>query len=320
MTQSALALDSSNGSIVCTVFENTYHLGVGALVNSLHKCGYRGEVYAAYRGALPPWVTIESGSDGGTLVHRVTEDLSIRFVWQDTDEMLANIKPQIINQVWACYGEQIDNVFYFDCDIVVKCKWLHFETWAAFGIALCEDINSPFHRTHPLRMQWKAYYAGFDVNYEPKDDTYVNGGFVGINRKYKSFADLWGQLQEYMVEYTGKQHRIGIADRWNPFHLMDQDALNVAKDLSPQVSVMGKEAMDFGKIGYVMSHAAGSKKPWTKQYLKGVLTGGLRPGNADKAYWANVASPIKLYSSTTLWRKRTAINLATLIGRFYTRT
>ena len=117
-------------------------------------------------------------------------------------------------------------------------------------------MNSPVPVHHPLRAQWKEYYAKFGIDYQPRDNVYVNGGFVGLHRRYRSFASAWGQLQEHMKRFTGKQDRIGIADRWNMFHFMDQDALNVAKDLTPEVSIMGPDAMDFGKFGYVMSHAA----------------------------------------------------------------
>ncbi len=175
----------------------------------------------------------------GLLVYPVAEGLTIHFAAQDTTEMLANIKPELIQQVWERYGEATEIVFYIDCDIVIKAPWHRLENWAQYGVALCEDMNSPVAKSHPLRAQWKAYYAQYGVGYEPKDDIYVNGGFVGIHRRYRGFAERWGELQRYMKEYTGHQDRIGIADRWNMFHFMDQDALNVAKDLTDTVSIMG---------------------------------------------------------------------------------
>ena len=312
---------SSPRSVVCTVFEGAYHLGVGALANSLYDCGYRGILYAGYRGPLPPWAegAVTRVADG-IEAYQVADGLLIHFARQATEEMLANIKPELIRQVWERYGEAVENVFYVDCDIVIKARWQHFEDWAQYGVALCEDMNSPVAPSHPLRAQWKEYYAKFGVDYAPKDSIYVNGGFVGINRRYRSFSSLWGELQDHMKLYTGKQDRIGIADRWNMFHFMDQDALNVAKDLTPAVSIMGPDAMDFGKFGYVMSHAAGRAKPWDKAYLRDIFETGARPSFSDKQYWQHVDGPIQLFSDGRVWRKRTALKVAAFIGRFFTRT
>ena len=307
-------------SVICTVFERTYHLGVGALVNSLHRAGYRGTLYAGYRGALPPWVPDAAARSGQDFSYEAAPGLDIFFAFQATDEMLANIKPELIRQVWDRYGDRgLENVFYVDCDIVIKARWEHFENWAAQGVALVEDMNSPLNINHPLRKQWRDYYAQFGIDYRPADCTYVNGGFVGVNRRYREFTDLWDTVQQHMKVYTGKQDRIGIADRWNMFHFMDQDALNVAKDLTPEVSIMGRDAMDFGRPGYVMSHAAGRNKPWDKPYVSNILKKGARPSSSDKLYWQHVESPIRLFPAGVVKRKQRAIRLASFIGRFMSR-
>ena len=307
-------------SIICTVFQGAYHVGVAALVNSLYARGYRGIVYAAYRGELPPWVKGAPGGADGITEHPVATDLVIHFALQDTDEMLANVKPEVIGQVWERYGPELENVFYIDCDIVIKAEWRHFETWASCGVALCEDMHSPVAKTHPLRIQWQRYYAAFGIDYLPRDAVYVNGGFVGINRKFRGFGALWGELQQHMKQHTGKQDRIGIGDRWNLFQLMDQDALNVAKDLTERISLMGKDAMDFGAFGYVMSHAAGRRKPWDKQFIREVIATGARPSFTDKLFWHSVETPIRVYPVATVRRKRMSLKVAAVIGRFFTRT
>ena len=307
-------------SVLCTVFEGRYHLGVGALANSLHRVGYRGTLYAGYRGALPPWVGPAAGTTGRDLDFEVIPGLNIYFAFQDTDEMLANMKPDLIRQVWERYGDaELENVFYVDCDIIIKAAWPHFERWAENGVALVEDMNSPLNIHHPLRHQWKKYYAQFGIDYTPRDNTYVNGGFVGINRRYRDFPAVWEKVQEHMKAYTGKQNRIGIADRWNMFHFMDQDALNVAKELTPEVSIMGRDAMDFGRPGYVMSHAAGRRKPWDKQFVKNILGTGSRPSNTDKLYWQHVESPIRLYPASTVRNKKLSLKITAIIGRLLSR-
>ncbi|WP_116106216.1 hypothetical protein [Lewinella sp. IMCC34191] len=308
-------------SVICTVFERDYHHGVGALANSLYAAGFRGELYAGYRGALPPWVGEAAPDASGNLRWEVAPGFHIYFALQKTEELLAYVKPELLRQVWNRYEDRgIENVFYIDCDIVIKAEWRHFEDWVSWGVALCEDMNSPLPVSHPLRKQWQRYYEGFGIDYKPKDDVYVNGGFVGINKKNREFSELWDQIQTYMKQYTGKQDRIGIADRWNMFHFMDQDALNIAKDLTEDVSIMGRDAMDFGRLGYVMSHAAGRRKPWHKNYVRNILLDGSRPSNTDKVYWHYVESPIRVHSSGTVRSKRFALKAASLIGRVFTRS
>ncbi|MGB3798848.1 MAG: hypothetical protein WA952_03475 [Lewinella sp.] len=306
-------------SVICTVFEREYHQGVGALANSLYAAGFRGELYAGYRGALPPWIGGATPDASGNLKWEVAPGFHIYFALQSTEEMLAYAKPELIRQVWDRYGDHVENLFYIDCDIVIKAEWHHFEDWVSWGVALCEDMNSPLPVTHPLRKQWKRYYEDFGIHYEPKDDVYVNGGFVGINKKNRGFSELWGEIQTYMKQYTGKQDRIGIADRWNMFHFMDQDALNIAKDLTEEVTIMGRDAMDFGRLGYVMSHAAGRRKPWDKNFVRNILLDGSRPSNTDKIYWHYVESPIRIHTSGTVRKKRFALKTASLIGRVFAR-
>ena len=309
-----------SNSIICTVFEGHYHKGVVALANSLYDKEFRGTLYAAYRGELPDWALAGDLVGDHETVLNVADGFRIQFVRLRTDEMLANVKPELIQKVWREYQDQVDNVFYIDCDIVIKSKWHHFETWAELGVTLVEDINSPMPASHPVRLKWKRYYAQHGIDYRPKDDYYVNGGFVGLNRKHIGFAETWKVVQEKMKLYTGSSDRIGIADRWHLFHFMDQDALNVAKDLSDNISVMNKYAMDFQWFGYVMSHAAGREKPWQVSFIPKIFKEGHKPTFTEKIYWENVSSPIRLYKESYTRRKRLALRIALFIGRFYTRT
>jgi hypothetical protein len=49
---------SARGETICTLFDGDFHFGFAALVNSLARGGYKGTVWAGYRGALPPWCAL----------------------------------------------------------------------------------------------------------------------------------------------------------------------------------------------------------------------------------------------------------------------
>ena len=89
----------SNKSVVCTLFEGHYHYGVAALTNSLYAAGYRGVIFAGYRGDLPPWTAkaIDNsalGKGGKTLMIR--KDLHLHFIPLSTEYHLTNYKPDFM--------------------------------------------------------------------------------------------------------------------------------------------------------------------------------------------------------------------------------
>ena len=66
-------------SVICTLFEGDYHLGLGALINSLHARGFRGDLYAGLRGELPPWTRSQAQQNGSGWSYRVDEGLTIHL-------------------------------------------------------------------------------------------------------------------------------------------------------------------------------------------------------------------------------------------------
>ena len=152
---------------------------------------------------------------------------------------------------------------------------------------------------------------------------YFNGGFVGLRHEQIEFLHCWQRLQELMAPAIGGMENVNVRDRSFLFCKTDQDALNVAAMASePPISPMGQDGMDFqaGGGGYVMSHASGMIKPWNKHFLRNVVLRGYSPSRADRHFFRNAQSPIRIYSAPTLAFKRLRLLTASLIGRFVRRS
>lgn len=146
-----------NITTICTVFEGHYHKGVAALVNSLHRQGYEGIIWIGYKGALPPWAVIESKNDLAEVM-MVCDNLKINFIKFPKEAFLPYCKPDFMLDILEKYQPEAEKIFYIDCDIIIKCPISYFEEWTDYGVALCEDVNSPLPTSHPLRHQWVQYF------------------------------------------------------------------------------------------------------------------------------------------------------------------
>jgi hypothetical protein len=309
-------------STVCTLFEGDYHHGVGVLVNSLYAHGFRGIVWAGYRGSLPPWASTTREFDGYT-EFKAAEGLTVQFVPLTTKIRLTNFKPDFMLSLWQKQCPMAQSFFYFDPDITVTCDWAFFEKWVQAGVALCADINPSMPPNHPIRHAWKQFYAPHGVVFRREPDLYFNGGFFGLKRGQMEFLHCWQRLQELMTPEIGGLQNVNMRDRTYLFHKTDQDALNVAAMASESpISPMGQDGMDFqyGGGGYVMSHAAGGPKPWNKSFFKNLLLHGNSPSRPDRVFFRNAKSPIQIYSSAMLSCKRFFLLSASFLGRFMSRT
>jgi hypothetical protein len=86
-------------SIVCTQFEGDYHYGAAALINSLYKAGFRGELYAGYKGELPYWASKSKEStilDDTNHTLQVAEGLQVNFIKIKSSSHLTNYKPDFM--------------------------------------------------------------------------------------------------------------------------------------------------------------------------------------------------------------------------------
>lgn len=308
-------------SAICTLFEGDYHYGLGALVNSLYRHGFRGVIWAAYRGSLPPWATgLRDAPDYQEF--SVGQGCVIRFVPVDTSVHFANYKPRFILDVWERLCPEAEALFYFDPDITIKCRWGFYEEWITHGVAICQEIiNSAMPDDHPIRMGWKAFLEQRGYPVRQQVNQYFNSGFLGVTRPHMSILTLWRDIIESL-----KDMDVDITKFFTPLdrsHLIlspDQDALNIAlMTCSHPRSTIGPEGMDLVPGGFTMSHAIGSPKPWRKKMIREALRG-KAVGPADKGYWANTQGPIQLYSARTFFWKHVALRASAAIGRFIQRS
>ncbi len=318
-----------NITTICTVFEGHYHKGVAALVNSLHRQGYEGIIWIGYKGTLPPWAVIESKNDLAEVM-TVCENLKINFIKFPKEAFLPYCKPDFMLDILEKYQTNAKKIFYIDCDIIIKCPMSYFEEWTDYGVALCEDVNSPLPTSHPLRHQWVQYFKKYGITVRRDSSQYVNGGFLGLNREAKSFLETWRDVQNLVLEDMERikadlhnSHKgdvaSGLQGRNYMFNRTDQDALNIAKDVTNEtLSIVDNSGMDFQGVGYIMSHAASKTKPWEKNWLIYVVKNGQRPSPTDRIFLDYVTSPINIYTSNELKFKKVHLKIASALARFMT--
>jgi hypothetical protein len=308
-------LTLKNTSTICTVFEGHYHKGVAGLVNSLQKNGYEGVVWAGYKGNLPPWARIDS-SENGVEKMSVSDAIALHFVKLSDATFLPYCKPDFMLDILENKMPDLAQIFFFDCDIIVKCRFSYFEEWALCGVALCEDVNSPLPISHPLRFQWVDYFKKYGILVNRRDNYYVNGGFIGLNVADKDILEQWRLVQNLMLEELKEVKSIGFKDRTNPFHRTDQDALNIAKDITDRpLSIADGTAMDLSNYGFIMSHAVGNQKPWQKNWISFVIKHGQRPTMTDKLFMQHTEGPLSIFTKNERFLKRWNLKIASALGR-----
>lgn len=318
-------------SVVCTLFEGHYHHGVAALTNSLYRQGFRGSVYAGYRGGdLPYWTRtcneINCSVRDSCRTFNVAEGLELHFLLIDTEYHLTNYKPDFMLRLWETVVPDATALYYFDPDIVLIGPWAFFDKWVTYGVALCEDVNSPLAEYHPRRMAWRNYFGknGIDLTY--KNSIYANGGFVGLSKESESFLQTWRNVQEVMAPAIGGLNRSSLAGEplskeaqgpFSPFAKTDQDALNAAVEAwDGKISFIGKEGMAFKAGESLMPHALGTPKPWNTSPIREIFAG-KPPLKAQREYWNNANGVIVSKPARKVKWQKLCISTAAFLGRFY---
>lgn len=303
---------------ICTLFEGHYSYGLGTLVNSLYSCEFNCTLWVGYRGGLPGWLE-QFQADKASSTYIVTETIKLVFLKLDTPNHFTMYKPDFMLTLLDLYCPNAKELIYFDPDILVKAKWQYFENWVNHGVAMCEDVNSPLSMTSPLRCNWRNYFSKHGIALFPKDDIYVNGGFIGVSTGNFQFLEEWKRIQDLIRPDLPSMSELHTIDRSHLFNKLDQDALNITKDLTVlPVSVANKESMDFSPGGAVMSHAIGRPKPWEKNFIKILLETGNRPSPTDKLYFKFVQYPIDIYRNHRIRHALKYVNLktASIFSRF----
>jgi len=304
---------------VCTLFEGDYHLGAGALANSLHASGFRGTLWAGYRGTLPPWAASATLEKPGLHRLAVAADFSIAFVQLETAVHFAYYKPELLERLLNEFAPHAEAAIYLDPDIVVKCPWEIFPRWVTGGVALVEDLNPNLPARHPLRIAWLQVLAEHGLVPRRALERYYNSGFIGVPRAHIALLAEWRERMAMIREILGGHHHIKFGRATDVFHSTDQDALNLALMLTDTpLNTAGPEAMDFAVGGHYLSHAVGTPKPWQGGFVGRALRG-FPPSTATKEFFNHACQPFALFPEGQRKRLSLALKTAAFIGRFQRR-
>jgi hypothetical protein len=310
---------SSAGETICTLFDGDFHFGFAALINSLYRGGYTGTVWAGYRGSLPPWLSQLSRLDTSDQQYLVGDKIRIVFVPIERKIHLALYKPTFMLDLFANQASDCEYIWFFDSDIFLRGSWSFFQHWQTCGVAVCQDVN---YRTlpefDPLRHLWMDIATRMGLGKPRALSYYFNSGLAGVSRGSASFLELWQRVMEQAESMGVDMKSLTSGTRDMPFHIPDQDAMNVAAMYTEHpISPTGPEVMGFLPGRSNLYHAVGPK-PWRGSLLLRAFRGE-PPSNSAKFYFTQVSEPIRLYTPMQLRGKRLACSIAAFIGRFYRR-
>lgn len=315
----------------CTLFERHYHFGVAVLANSLCASGFKGTLYAGFRGPLPPWAEDEVDMiESGKWEMKISPEVRLVFLLLDTPAHFTNYKPDFLLQIAEIAGTENDTMVYCDPDIVINETWSYFEDWLTCGVALCEDINSPMSESHPRRIGWRRFFQPLGFELRPRGSSYANGGFIGLRREDRQLLTIWRDLLNHAASSLGGKDVAGIPGGRmldglygfaDCFGKTDQDMLNAALEACPEIEVsfLGPQAMGFLPGNAILPHALVAAKPWQRHYLADAFAG-QPPSVVDKAFWHYAAGPLQPFGPARIALKKLNLTASAVLGRFIRRT
>ena len=306
--------------VVCTLAEGSYFNGLAALANSLVRAGFEGNIVVGYRGGRPAWLEALE-KDQALDAYLVTSEVRLQFIEVPGTWHLANYKGHLMQQIFREIVPDADLVYFFDTDIFIKHSWETLAAWAHHGVVLVLDMADTYMSPHHVyRRAWRTLAER--QNRKCRDFTgYVNSGCVGVNRAFAEFPRVWSVLMEELEREGADMLKMKNLSGRLEFARMDQDVLNATiMATDTPIALLGYEAMGlFPWWGEVMPHAVHYQKPWVRNYIFDALRG-FPPNRTYRDYWKFVDGPIRPFGEFELKRKKAAVALARLIGRFHTRS
>jgi hypothetical protein len=308
----------ASDEVVCTLYEDDFHLGVAVLINSIVRSGFRGLFWVGNRGGVPPWTAQLSRSEDG--LFQVGE-ARLGFETIESHRHFGQFKPEFLTDT-IIKGIARKQIWYFDPDITVRCEWTFFERWVRHGVCMCQEYTmGTMASNHPLRCEWTELTcaAGWGAPLR-QQERYYNSGFVGLDIQHVGFLETWKAAVRLANSSGVEQDQFQKGDRAQTFYTVDQDTMNIAAMYcEAPLSTIGPEGMGWITGGFVMYHTLGLKKAWRKKFLRSALEGD-PPVNGDKHFLQYADGPIRPYTAWQLKKKRWSIQWATLIGRVFRRT
>lgn len=296
----------------CTLYEGHHVHGVPALINSLHRCGYRGLFVVGHRGPLPAWATGAAGDPARLEV----DGIALVFVpLPQTDATVALYKPWLMREVLDRFAPQADGVAFLDADVVCVAPWRFFAEWIAHGVVVAEDYSFPkVPPGHPWRRAWSALARECGYTVRQRSD-YFGSAFVGVPRAQRALVDAWWQLADALMRrHPRDAQRFQDANRMgNAFAGTDQDLLATAAMVTTvRVDPVGKELLGFDGAMHFLLHPTGPKS-WRKSYIRDWLQRGRLPSAYDRVYECSLKRPLESKNRSRYW----TVKIVRFLGRFY---
>lgn len=301
-------------SLCLTLYEGDHVWGVGALANSLYRCGFRGTLVVGWRGALPPWLPAEGRELGRW---QPAEGLVLQFLKLPETPGAHQLKPWAMLQVLDRIAPEADRVFLFDADALALARWPYFEALVEEGAAVVLDMGFPrIAMTHPWRRAWAELCREAGYSVRRTEDAYMSA-FCGISRRHRPLIEAWWHLTEVLhgrrPEIVGK---FKDGDRMiDPFHGTDQDLLDAAV-MATEVPLctLGPESFGFTGSPHTMLHPIGPK-PWRGSALARLLRRGRAPDLYSRHFHLYLDAPIEVMSRHRRRRHAFDISMAGALGR-----